>query len=145
MRSGRRKRIVVNYRSVILGSAVTREEQAEELAEFAPRVGRSAARTASSASERWMAPAPSGVGAWRSREPAAPGGWNGYLEVQSVAVPARRPTKRQLRKARQKFFSSESLLHIWMSDDVAREKAKVQTDLGLRSRCQLWAGGGHQF
>ena len=121
---------MVNYRSVILDFAVPREEQAEEfaevLAEFVPRVGRSAALTASSESERWMAPVPSGVGAWRSREPAAPGGWNRYLEVKSVAVPARRPTKRPLRKARQQFFSSESLLHIWMSDDVAREKAKVQ-------------------
>ena len=132
---------MVNYRSVILDFAVPQEVQAEEfaevLAEFVPRVGRSAARLASSESERWMAPAPSGVAARSWREPAAPGEWNCYLEVKSVAVPARRPTKRPLRKARQEFLSLKSLLHIWMSDDVAREKAKVQRDFGLRNRCQL--------
>src|SRR5260370_983035 len=109
-------RIGVNSRSVTLHFAVPREvlagELAEVLAEFVPRVGRSAARTASSESERGMAPARSGVGAWSSREQAAPGAWNRYLEVKLVAVPARRPTKRALRKARQKFFSLKSLLHI---------------------------------
>ena len=120
---------MVNYRSVILDFAVPREVQAEEFAEvpaeFVPRVGRSAALMASSEWERWMAPATSGVGAWSSRVPAAPGGWNCYLEVKSVAVPARRPTKRPPRQARQEFFSLKSLLHIWMSDDEARERAKV--------------------
>ena len=108
---------MVNYRSAILDFAVPWEVQAEEfaevLAESVPRIGRSAALMASSESERWMAQAPSGVGAWSSPEPAAPGGWNCYLKVKSVAVPARRPTKRPLRRVRQEFFSWKSLLHNW--------------------------------
>jgi hypothetical protein len=118
---------VVNYRSVILHFAVAQEVLAEQFAEVLAEF-----RMASSESEGWRAPARSVLGAWSSPESAAPGGWNWYLEVKSVAVPARHPTILALRKARQKFFSLKSLLHIWMPDDVAREKATVQNGPWLK-------------
>jgi hypothetical protein len=62
VRSGWRKRIVMDCRCVIADSAVPLVVQpgdfAEVQAEFVPGIGRSAALMATPESEMWMAPAP---------------------------------------------------------------------------------------